>query len=77
MANWPGAISPTGGCVEMFVDVTCPKPCEFGDVHDILLNRPFRKIDDHRWRKNDGLTTVVDGGEKADEDALEQGYGIP
>ena len=41
IANWPvaGAVLPAvpmieGCCGEMFVDVACPKCCEFGDVHD-------------------------------------------
>ena len=42
IANWPVAISPAvievveGDCGEMFVDVACPKSCEFGDVRDSL-----------------------------------------
>lgn len=81
MSKWPGApISPAGVegvCGEMFVDVACPKSCELGDVHETLLNGPFssEKIDDQRWRRNDGSMTVVDGGEEANEVALEQGSG--
>ena len=43
IANWPVAISPAvieaveGGSGEMFVDVACPKSCEFGDVRDSLM----------------------------------------
>jgi hypothetical protein len=47
IANWPGAISAAvieGGCGEMFVDMVCPKSCEFDGVHDSwspesILNR--------------------------------------
>ena len=50
IANWPaaGAVLATvpvieGCCVEMFVDVACPKSCEFGDVHDTWSESHLRR----------------------------------
>ena len=67
IAIWPGAISPSvieGGCKEMFVDVICPKSCEFGDVHDSWSSESiFEQTDDQRWRGYGVGTMVDDGGE--------------